>query len=65
MTFETPVRFAVPVMNEFESQNKSVALPLTDVKDDPAAPSIVERLLRPLLPPIEKPVVAKPVNPGC
>src|SRR5437879_11938323 len=28
-------------------------------------PSIVERLLRPLLPPIEKPVVKNPVKPGC
>src|SRR5260370_38705153 len=28
-------------------------------------PSIVDRLLRPLLPPIEKPVVPNPVKPGC
>src|SRR5215470_10053034 len=27
-------------------------------------PSMVDRLLRPLLPPIENPVVPKPVNPG-
>ena len=29
----TPAKFAVPVMNEFESQNKSGALPPTKVRE--------------------------------
>ena len=44
LTVETPARFAVPVMNEFESQNKSGALPPTRVKELLGCTSIVETL---------------------
>jgi len=44
LTLGTPARFAVPVMNEFESQNKSGALPPTRVKELLGCTSIVERL---------------------
>jgi len=44
LTVGTPARFAVPVMNEFESQNKSGALPPTSVNELLGCTSIVERL---------------------
>lgn len=44
LTVGTPARFAVPVMNEFESQNKSGALPPTRVKELLGCTSIVETL---------------------
>jgi hypothetical protein len=43
LTVGTPARFAVPVMNEFESQNKSGALPPTSVNELLGCRSIVER----------------------
>ena len=43
LTVGTPARFAVPVMNEFESQNKSGALPPTSVNELLGCTSIVER----------------------
>lgn len=39
----TPAKFAVPVMKEFESQNKSGALPPTKVRELAGCTSMVER----------------------
>src|ERR1051326_914347 len=56
-----PARVAVPVMNEFESQNKSGALPPTRVREPLGCMSIVERLAT-TKPPCRLPVMLDPAR---